>query len=43
MDIHGSTYEFGEWDNPPTPAVGEAFFLDKKVAAGTWDPNFSVE
>ena len=36
-----STYEFGEWDNPPTPAVGEAFFV-KKAAAGTWVRNFSV-
>lgn len=36
-----SGYDFGAWDNEPTPAVGEAFFVNK-VAAVDWNRNFSV-
>ena len=36
---HG--YEFGAWSSPPTPAVGEAFFINK-FAAVNWVRNFSV-
>jgi hypothetical protein len=35
-------FEFGEWSVVPTPAVGEAFFVNK--AAGTsWTRNFTVQ
>lgn len=34
-------FDFGAWDSPPSPAVGEAFFV-KKVAAVNWVRNFSV-
>ncbi|MBM3880242.1 MAG: hypothetical protein FJ387_11070 [Verrucomicrobia bacterium] len=34
-------FDLGEWDNPPSPAVGEAFWA-RKVAAATWTRQFSV-
>jgi hypothetical protein len=36
-----SGYDFGEWDSEPTPAVAEAFFVNK-AAAVDWNRNFSV-
>jgi len=36
-----STYDFGAWDVPPVPAVGESFFVNK-VAAVDWKRDFSV-
>ncbi len=35
------TYEFGAWDQTPSPAVGQGFFV-KKAAAATWTRTFSV-
>ncbi|MBM3823282.1 MAG: hypothetical protein FJ404_10415 [Verrucomicrobia bacterium] len=34
-------YDFGAWDNPPSPEVGEAFFVNK-AAAAQWKRDFSV-
>jgi hypothetical protein len=36
-----STWDFGAWDAVPTPAVGEAFFVNK-IAAVDWTRKFSV-
>jgi hypothetical protein len=35
------TFDFGAWDTPPVPAVGEAFYVNK-VAAVDWVREFSV-
>lgn len=34
-------FDFGAWNVPPVPAVGESFFV-QKIAAATWTRNFSV-